>query len=106
MNFDIQRSDALHARVQGFIHAASGGSAPPESFDALACDIARHQAACGTGLERLLASAGRAPESLQLAAEIPAIPTDAFKFRRIACHPPELDGRVFRTSGTTIGARG
>jgi hypothetical protein len=41
-----------------------------------------------------------------VAAEIPAIPTDAFKLRRIACHDAGADTIVFRTSGTTVGARG
>lgn len=32
-----------------------------------------------------------------------ALPTDVFRLRRIAAHPPEADVRVFRTSGTTEG---
>jgi len=31
----------------------------------------------------------------------PALPTDVFRIRRIASHPPEEDARVFRSSGTT-----
>ncbi len=36
----------------------------------------------------------------------PAIPTDAFRYARIASFPEERDQRVFETSGTTNGARG
>lgn len=35
----------------------------------------------------------------------PAMPTDVFRFRRIAAHPEEEDLRVFRSSGTTSSER-
>jgi hypothetical protein len=35
----------------------------------------------------------------------PALPTDVFRFRRIAVHPPGRDIRVFRSSGTTSADR-
>jgi hypothetical protein len=35
----------------------------------------------------------------------PALPTDVFRFRRIAAHPEEEDRRVFRSSGTTSSER-
>jgi hypothetical protein len=35
----------------------------------------------------------------------PALPTDVFRFRRIAAHPEERDLRVFRSSGTTSSER-
>ncbi|MBI5531176.1 MAG: acyl-protein synthetase [Deltaproteobacteria bacterium] len=99
-------SDRLHARVQAYVAATCASGEEPEPFDLLACDLARFQASCGNGLERLLAARRLAPEDLLAAADIPAIPTDAFKLRRIACHEPAADTAVFRTSGTTVGARG
>lgn len=36
----------------------------------------------------------------------PALPTDVFRYARVATHPPEKDRQIFRTSGTTSGARG
>ena len=36
----------------------------------------------------------------------PALPTEVFRHVRVAAHPPTEDIRVFRTSGTTTGARG
>ncbi|MBW2211624.1 MAG: acyl-protein synthetase [Deltaproteobacteria bacterium] len=35
----------------------------------------------------------------------PALPTDVFRFRRIAAHPEERDLRTFRSSGTTCSER-
>jgi hypothetical protein len=102
--FSVAASDALHARAVAFVDAFERGAADPESFDRLACDLARHQAA--SGYARLAASHGLDLVALTQAASIPAIPTDAFKHARIAAHPAEVDTAVFRTSGTTIGARG
>jgi hypothetical protein len=99
-------SDALHRRVRRFMSESVRGAEPPEPFGALACDIARLQAAHGTGIERLLAARGLEPGSLVGADDIPAMPADAFRLRRVAVHPPEDDEVVFRTSGTTSGARG
>ncbi len=91
-------SDALHDRVQAFIEGAG------TSFDALACDIARHQAAHVAPVGRLYASQGIDPATLTTAAAIPALPTDVFRLRRVAVVGD--DERVFHTSGTTAEARG
>jgi hypothetical protein len=88
------------------VSALGSSRAEPEPFDSLACDIARFQVASDNGLDRLLRSRGCKPEMLQVASDIPGIPTDAFKLRRIACHAAAADTIVFRTSGTTVGARG
>ena len=37
---------------------------------------------------------------------LPAMPTDAFRLVRVAAHPAAEDSIIFRTSGTTGGARG
>ncbi|NUP08776.1 MAG: acyl-protein synthetase [Polyangiaceae bacterium] len=90
-------SDALHARVRSFIEGVSA-----ESFEELSAAIARFQTEHVEPVRRLARARGRAGSN----AEIPAVPTDVFRLRRVAAHPPELDVRVFRTSGTTSGARG
>ncbi|MBI4954283.1 MAG: acyl-protein synthetase [Myxococcales bacterium] len=104
------QSRALHARVQAFIAGATSGAvrAGPsaDSFDALACDLARYQAEHVAPFGRLCRARGVEPAALRSAADIPALPTDAWKLRRIAAHPPDEDERVFRTSGTTQAARG
>jgi hypothetical protein len=99
-------SDELHRRARAFVHAFETGGHPPESFDALACDLARFQAAHIEGYARLCRAHGVDLAAIDEASEAPAVPTDAFKLTRVAAFP-EGDARAtFRTSGTTIGARG
>ncbi|MEQ9322149.1 MAG: acyl-protein synthetase [Polyangiaceae bacterium] len=90
----------LHERVRRFIAAAS----PPEPFDDLAFALSAHQVARVPPVRRLFERAGLAVDALAGADAIPAVPTDAFRHRRIACHPPDEDVRVFATSGTTGGS--
>jgi hypothetical protein len=97
----VAASEALHRRVRAFARGQGG-----DDFDGLACDIARFQAAHQPRLVRLYRRAGVDPAGLRRASEVPAVPSDAFKLARVAAHPPGLDARVFRTSGTTSGGRG
>ncbi len=99
-------SDELHERALRFVRAFARAGAPPEPFDALAVDVARYQATEVPGFARLCAARGVDPSSFRTAADIPAVPTEAFKVSRVAAFP-EADTEVtFRTSGTTLGARG
>lgn len=88
----LAQSVALHERVRAFI-----GGECRDAFDSLACDIARFQAEHIKPVARLLGHA-----SFRRAREIPALPVDAFRLRRIAWH--DVDERCFHTSGTTGGA--
>jgi hypothetical protein len=101
----ISESESLHRRARAFIAASIRGGAT-EPFDALAVDVARFQIQRVAAASRLARARGIAPETLREAAQIPAVPTDVFRFARVAAHPPEEDVAVFRTSGTTSGARG
>lgn len=103
--FSAAESDALHARARAFI-AASMLGAPHEPFDVLALDLARFQAAHVPAFARLLRARGVDLAAARSASSIPAVPTDVFRLVRVAAHPPEADVAVFRTSGTTQGARG
>jgi len=105
-SFDVARSDHLHDRVRAFIDQSMKGETPRDTFDALAVEIAVHQAASGSGVERLFAARNLEPSRLREASSIPAVPTDVFKVHRVACHAPELDRTVFFTSGTTVGTQG
>ncbi len=96
-------SDALHERVRAFARAKTAGEAPPESFDALAVEIARYQARSVPAFQRLVEARGGI---LSSADSIPAVPVDVFRLARIAAHPPELDVARFETSGTTGAASG
>lgn len=93
-------------RARALVAAFEAGAAPPESFDALACDLARHQAEHSAGFARLCRARCVDSRALRSASEIPAVPTDAFKMTRVATFPPAEAQITFRTSGTTIGTRG
>lgn len=98
----LEESERLHARVRLFARDALAGT-KAETFDGLAADIARFQAAHIPGFRRLADAHGAA---LSDAASIPAVPVDAFRLARVAVHPPELDAARFTTSGTTGAAPG
>jgi hypothetical protein len=99
-------SDALHERALAFVRAFEAGQSMPEPFDALACDLARFQASHVEGYGRLCQARGVVPRALRYAYEAPAVPTEAFKLARVASFSPAETRATFRTSGTTIGARG
>ena len=102
----IERSEALHARARAFVDAFEKNASSPEPFDALACEIARFQADFVPGFARLVKARGLDPRSWTRADEIPAVPTDAFKHARVSAFAENETPTTFRTSGTTIGARG
>jgi hypothetical protein len=106
MSSAVETSDRLHARVRAMVRAFEEGAALPETFDALAVDIARFQAGHVEGYARLCAARGVDPARPQRAADFPAVPTDAFKVSRVFAFGEAAATHVFRTSGTTIGARG
>jgi len=97
---------ALHARVRAFIDASEEGKRPAESFDALGLAILRHQAEHVHPYRRLVTHRNEHPRDATAVRDLPAVPTDAFRLTRIAAHPPSDDVALFRTSGTTGGARG
>lgn len=84
--------DVLHTKIA----AAIDGGVTLETRDALLAELRAFQAAHVEPYGRLVRARG----------EDAALPTDVFRFARVAAHAPEHDVRVFRTSGTTSGARG
>lgn len=103
------RSDELHRQVCSLIaracEPAAGSRAEIDAaVDRLAIELARFQAEHIEPVANLFRARGIEPASLQQVADIPAVPCDAFRYRRIAVHPPEHDERCFRTSGTTLGS--
>jgi hypothetical protein len=103
--FSAAESDALHARVRAFIASSMHGD-DVEPFDDLALALARFQAAHVPAFARLCRARGVDLAEAREAAAIPAVPTDVFRLARIAVHPRDCDVALFRTSGTTQGARG
>src|SRR5208283_5516697 len=106
MVWDVRESDALHARALAFVRAFEEGRGMPEPFDALAVDLARFQAREVPGYARLCAARDANAARFRAAGDAPAVPTEAFKVSRVATFPDALSAVVFRTSGTTAGARG
>lgn len=102
----LASSSALHTRARAFVDAFERGAPPPEPFDALACDLARFQAEHVEGYARLCRAQGVDPAALERANDAPAVPTDAFKLTRVAAFDEGEAAATFRTSGTTVGARG
>ena len=99
-------SDALHERARAFVGAFERGDAMPETFDALAADLARFQAKHVPGYARLCDARHVDPRTIERAAQAPCVPTDVFKMARVATFPEGHATAAFRTSGTTIGDRG
>jgi hypothetical protein len=107
-------SDLLHARVRAVIRAFEDrqhaddrpGRPIPETFDAIAAALASFQATRVPGYARLCAARGVDPRSIARASDAPAVPADAFKLSRVFAFDESLATATFRTSGTTIGARG
>lgn len=84
--------DTLHAKIA----AAIDGEVTPDARDALLAELRAFQAEHVEPYGRLVRARGQDA----------ALPTDVFRFARVAAHGSEHDVRVFRTSGTTSGARG
>lgn len=73
--------------------------------DALLTRILGAQALAVQPFAKLCARQGERVERTR-PADFPAVPTDVYKYARVASHEPGLDVRVFRTSGTTQQVRG
>lgn len=94
----------LQRRVQRFISPERFGTDARAERDALLAEVAAWQAEHVEPFRRLVAARhGRFDQGPD---GWPALPTDVFRFARVAAHDPESDAALFRTSGTTSGARG
>lgn len=102
---DLARSTELHFRARAFVDAFSRGEPGPD-FDAFASELMRYQADHAPGFARLCHARGVDPRAITRAELIPAVPTDVFKLTRVATFDEPETKVVFRTSGTTVGARG
>lgn len=99
--------DNLHARALALITRLSNGARDDEGRDALLCDLLREQSLQIDAYARLCRHRGVSPSIVtEDPSHFPAMPTDVFRYTRVATHPPDQDRRVFQTSGTTSGRRG
>jgi hypothetical protein len=90
--------ERLRAEVLDFMSAHEDGSRDESALDALLGEVAAFQASAIPAYASLARRAGGALPA--------AVPTDVFRFIRLAVHAEEDDIRVFRTSGTTKRERG
>jgi hypothetical protein len=106
----LTQSDALHRAVQDFAERALAGvfsrSEQTAQFDALAVRVAQYQAQHCDPIRRLFSSHGLEVSSLSSVTDLPALPSDAFRLSRVACHEAALDAVKYRTSGTTARRTG
>lgn len=98
--------DELRARAAALIDRLADGSRDDVARDALIIDLARAQAERVGPYGRLAASRGVSFDNLEAVDDVPALPTDVFRFARVASFDEAETKRTFRTSGTTHGARG
>ncbi len=98
---------ALVANVAELIARLSDGSRDDAARDRLLERVLDWQRARVEPYGRIVSSweAEAGPSELSLL-RAPAVPTDVFRFARVAAHSAELDVRMFRTSGTTAQGRG
>ena len=102
----MNQRNALRARVLELIERGVHGAPDPDAFDRLALDVFRYQLAENAPYRRFCERRGVTPDSVGHWAEIPAVPTAAFKDAALICGSPdlaELAEAVFRTSGTSSG---
>lgn len=100
-------TDGWQQRVLSLIAALGNGARDDRARDALLCELLTRQSQSVEPYARLCRHRGITRNTpLSHPSAFPALPTDVFRYARVASHPSTEDVRVFRTSGTTNGARG
>lgn len=94
----------LHARIAALIGRLAHGAQAPDERDRLLLELARYQLRAVAPYQRFATQRlrGATPRTV---AEVPALPTDAFRFARISSRPESSDVLRFQSSGTTHTAR-
>lgn len=93
---------SLVTRIAAFIDRCADGSREDDTRNALLDELLAWQAEHVSAYQHFLSNERRRPLSFTF----PALPTDAFRFARVASHASPESIRTFRTSGTTGTARG
>ncbi len=97
---------ALDAEILKFIAAHEARPASEADFAALALKIFHHQYERNVFYRRLCTAEGKTPENLASWKDVPAMPAAGFKELVLASFPRKSAVKIFRTSGTTRGAKG
>lgn len=96
----MSEREKLHQEIVAFMRERRDGSRDDERLSELLERVASFQ-------ERSIPAYARLSRNRRKPGALPAaIPTDVFRYSRLAAHPPSEDIRTFRTSGTTHGERG
>jgi len=95
--------DALRERLLAWMNGTTD-----EDFGAVALEVFAFQFARNAAYRAYAVARGRTPETVARWQDIPAIPTDAFKFpaHPLRTFPAAAVAKTFRTSGTTRDIRG
>jgi acyl-CoA synthetase (AMP-forming)/AMP-acid ligase II len=97
------RRDELRAEITRLIGRGAGAPADDAEFERLALSVFEYQYSENRPYRRFCDRRGVTPSSVTRWAEIPAVPTAAFKAAPLVCGDPADVEIVFRTSGTTQG---
>jgi hypothetical protein len=101
---DVERERAqLAADIAALIDRLSGGARDDAARDALLARVLKFQRTHVAPYARIVAHGGLGDGEVL---RWPGVPTDVFRFVRVASHDAARDVRVFRTSGTTQSQRG
>jgi hypothetical protein len=96
---------ALDARVIAWMREPA--AAPDDArFGALALELFAFQFGHCAPYRRFCTGRGATPDTVRDWTRIPPVPAGAFKELALCCFPPQRAVKVFRTSGTTMRARG
>ncbi|MCG8556622.1 MAG: acyl-protein synthetase [Proteobacteria bacterium] len=96
--------ERLRARIVRLIDRLADGSSDEPARNALLGEVLAWQARHVPPYARLCSA--RLQGTPRDPSQYPALPTDAFRFARVAAHAARDDTRVFRTSGTSDARRG
>jgi hypothetical protein len=99
---EVRRKDVVKSVMQ-FVVRVANGQRDDAGRDELLRELLTLQRATVTPYARIVAQLG---EQARDALDWPAVPSDVFRVARVAAHDELHDARVFRTSGTSGGARG
>jgi hypothetical protein len=99
--------DTLMKRIATFIDRLAMGGRDDKARDALLCDVLQWQTQVVPPYRKFIRATGLEPcAEPRNVDSFPALPTDVFRYTRVAWHEASADRAVFRTSGTTLSVRG